>query len=62
MKRKTDSADDVRGDAATFEKFMRKLVQVPHDEIKTELDAEKAIKERLKASFSRVPRAVSRSR
>ena len=60
MKTKTDSADEVRGDSATFENFMRKLVQVPHSEIKAELDAEKEMKERLKSSFSRVPRALSK--
>jgi len=59
-KQPTDLAKDVRGDSATFENFMRKLVQVPHSEIKAELDAEKEMRERLKSSFSRVPRALSR--
>jgi hypothetical protein len=59
-KQPTDLAKDVRGDSATFENFMRKLVQVPHSEIKAELDAEKETRERLKSSFSRVPRALSR--
>ena len=54
------SADEVRGDSATFENFMRKLVQVPHSEIKAELDAEKKMREQLKSSFSRVPRALSK--
>jgi hypothetical protein len=60
MKTKPQSADEVRGDSATFENFMRKLVQVPHNEIKAELDAEKEMRERLKSSFSRVPRALSK--
>ena len=56
----TDSAKNVRGDSDTFVAFMRKLVQVPHSEIKAELDAEKEMRERLKSSFSRVPRALSK--
>jgi hypothetical protein len=59
-KKPTDSAKNVRGDSDTFTEFMRKLVQVPHSEIKAELDAEKEMRERLKSSFSRVPRALSR--
>jgi hypothetical protein len=59
-KQPTDLAKDIRGDSATFENFMRKLVQVRHSEIKAELDAEKEMKERLKSSFSRVPRALSK--
>jgi hypothetical protein len=59
-KQPTDLAKDVRGDSATFENFMRKLVKVPHSEIKAELDAEKEKREQLKSSFSRVPRALSR--
>ena len=45
-KKPTDLAKDVRGDSDTFIGFMRKLVQVPHSEIKAELDAEKAAKRR----------------
>jgi hypothetical protein len=56
----TDSAKNVRGDSDTFVRFMRKLVQVPHSEIKAELDAEKETRNRLKSSFSRVPRALSK--
>jgi hypothetical protein len=44
------SAKNVTGDSATFEKFMRRLMQVPHSEIKAKLDAEKR---------TRVPKAVS---
>jgi hypothetical protein len=43
------SADEVRGDSATFEAFMRRLMQVPHSEIKAKLDAEK---ERKRKPFS----------
>jgi hypothetical protein len=45
------SAKDVRGDSDTFVKFMRRLVQVPHSEIKAALDAEK---ERKRKPFSAV--------
>ncbi len=56
---KRPSADEVRGDTATFETFMRKLIQVPHSEIKAALDAEKEMK-RKPFSVSRVPRALSK--
>ena len=46
MKTKTDAAKNVRGDSATFTEFMRKLIAVPHSEIKAEMDAEKAVKRR----------------
>jgi hypothetical protein len=38
------------GDFDQFTNFMRRLVAVPHDEIKARLDAEKRAKERKKAS------------
>jgi hypothetical protein len=37
----------------SFTKFMRRLVAVPHSEIKAKLDAEKAAKKPTKASASR---------
>jgi hypothetical protein len=43
-KQPTDSAKNVRGDSDTFVNFMRRLVQVPHSEIKAMLDEEKEIK------------------
>jgi hypothetical protein len=43
-KQPTDLAKDVRGDSATFTSFMRRLMQVPHSEIKAALDAEKEMK------------------
>lgn len=45
------SAKDLRDDSGMFEKFMRRLVQVPHSEIKAQLDAEK---ERKRKPFSAV--------
>jgi hypothetical protein len=38
------------GDFAKFTNFMRRLVAVPHSEIKAKLDAEKRAKARKKAS------------
>jgi hypothetical protein len=69
-KKPTDSAKNVRGDSDTFISFMRRLVQVPHSEIKAELDAERAIKQRSKSKpftrmadlSSRVPDGPSRGR
>jgi hypothetical protein len=51
------SAKNVTGDSATFVNFMRRIVSVPHSEIKAKLDAEKKAKQSSKPS-SRVP-AVS---
>ena len=69
-KQPTDLAKDVRGDSDTFITFMRKLVQVPHSEIKAELDADRAIKQRSKSKpftrmadlCSRVPAVSSKKR
>jgi hypothetical protein len=60
-KQPTDLAKDVRGDSATFENFMRKLVQVPHSEIKAQLDMEREIT-RSSKRVSRVPAAPSEGR
>lgn len=60
-KQPTDLAKDVRGDSATFENFMRKLVQVPHAEIKAQLDMEREIT-RSSKRVSRVPAAPSEGR
>jgi hypothetical protein len=43
----------VTGNSANFIDFMRRLVKVPHSEIKAKLDAEKAAK-RTSKSASRV--------
>jgi hypothetical protein len=50
----TTSAKNVTGDSDTFVNFMRRLVQVPHSEIKAALEAEKEFKRTAKASLSRV--------
>ncbi len=50
----TDPAKNVTGDSATFISFMRKLISVPHSEIKAKLEAEKEAK-RTSKSTSRVP-------
>ena len=42
------SAKNIEGDFGQFTNFMRKLVSVPHDEIKSRLDAEKQAKMRKK--------------
>ena len=49
----TSSAKNVTGDSATFENFMRRLVAVPHAEIKSKLDAEREVK-RTSKGVSRV--------
>jgi hypothetical protein len=50
-------AKDVQGDSARFTDFMRRLMKVPHSEIKTKLDAEKAAKRTPKRSASRASAA-----
>jgi hypothetical protein len=50
----TSSAKNVTGDSDRFTSFMRKLVSVPHSEIKAKLDAEKESKRTSKVA-SRVP-------
>jgi hypothetical protein len=40
----TQSAKNVTGDFGKFTDFMRRLVAVPHSEIKAKLDAEKQAK------------------
>ena len=46
-KQPTDSAKNVRGDSDTFTSFMRRLMQVPHSEIKEAMDTEKERKRTL---------------
>jgi hypothetical protein len=51
----TTSAKNDEGEFDRFKTFLGRLVAVPHSEIKTQLDAEKARKRRAKArSASRV--------
>jgi hypothetical protein len=47
-------AKDTQGDFAQFTNFMRRLVAVPHSEVKAKLEAEKKAKQS-KPSSSRVP-------
>jgi hypothetical protein len=58
----TASAKNVTGDSATFVNFTRRLMSVPHAEIKAKLDAEKAAKRTPKRSASRVPASSSKAR
>jgi hypothetical protein len=44
------SAKNVTGDFDKFTNFMRRLVSVPHSEIKAKLDAEKRSKQKKRAS------------
>jgi len=44
------SAKNVTGDFDKFTNFMRRLVSVPHNEIKAKLDAEKRSKQKKHAS------------
>ena len=50
MKTKTQAAKDVTGDFNVYKDFMRRLLSVPHSEIKARLDAEKAAKQASKAA------------
>jgi hypothetical protein len=48
--RPKSSAKNIHGDFDKFTNFMRRLVAVPHSEIKAKLDAEKREKERKRTS------------
>ncbi len=48
----TSSAKNVRGDSATFVNFMRRLMAVPHSEIKAKLDAKRTSKAASRASVA----------
>ncbi len=49
----TASGKNLTGDFSKFTNFMRRLVAVPHSEIKAQLEAEKEAKRTSKASASR---------
>ena len=49
----THSAKNEPGDFGKFTNFMRRLVAVPHSEIKSKLDAEKRAKARKREAASR---------
>jgi hypothetical protein len=50
--RPTQSAKNVTGEFGKFTDFMKRLVAVPHSEIKAKLDAEKQAKQRQKKRSS----------
>jgi hypothetical protein len=50
--RPVNPAKNVTGDFGKFTDFMRRLVAVPHSEIKAKLDAEKQAKQRRKKRAS----------
>ena len=51
------SAKNVTGDFGQFTNFMRRIVAVPHSEIKAKLDAEKRAKTRKRKAASRASSA-----
>ena len=51
--RPANPAKNVEGDFGKFTNFMRRLVAVPHAEIKAKLDAEKRAKQRKRKPASR---------
>jgi hypothetical protein len=51
------SAKNVTGDFGQFTNFVRRLVAVPHSEIKAKLDAEKRAKTRKRKAASRASSA-----
>ena len=55
--RPTHSAKNVEGDFGQFTNFMKRLLAVPHSEIKAKLDAEKRAKARRKSSRTSSSRA-----
>jgi hypothetical protein len=59
MRLKT-AATELHGDFDKFTDFMRRLVAVPHSEIKARLDAEKEAKRTSKTSASRASGASSK--
>jgi hypothetical protein len=57
----TASAKNVTGDSDHFTDFVRRIVSVPHSEIKAKLDAEREAKRTSKVSASRVSGASSKT-
>jgi hypothetical protein len=51
--RPANPAKNVEGDFGKFTNFMRRLIAVPHSEIKSKLDAEKLAKTRKRKAVSR---------
>lgn len=54
------SAKNETGDFERFKDFARRVVRVPHSQIKAQLDAEKEAKRTAKTSSSRVSGASSK--
>jgi hypothetical protein len=52
MKPKSQSIKEEKGDFGKFTNFMRRLVSVPHSEIKAKLDAEKQVKQQRRRRVS----------
>ena len=57
----TTSGKNDTGDFDRFTEFMRRLLSVPHAEIKAKLDAEREAKRTSKASVSRAPAVASKT-
>jgi hypothetical protein len=60
--RPSPSAKNEPGDFDRFTDFMRRLVAVPHSEIKAKLDAEKLLKEQKRTSKASVSARASRAK
>ena len=58
----SNPAKNVSGDFDNFKDFARRVLSVPHSEIKAKLDAEKAAKRTSKRSASRAPAVPSKAR
>jgi hypothetical protein len=56
------SAKNTEGELERFTNFMRRLVAVPHSEIKAKLDAEKLIKEQKRTSKTSASGRASRAK
>jgi hypothetical protein len=57
--RPTIPAKEIKGNTGAFTDFMRRLMRVPHSEIKAKLDAEKKAKRTSKRSASRASASTS---
>lgn len=55
----SNPAKNVTGDSATFVNFMRRLVAVPHSEIKAKLDAERTSKACVSRASGAAPKRAS---
>lgn len=53
------SAKNATGDSGKFTDFMRRLVQVPHSEIKAKLEAEKRTSKRASRASAALPKRAN---